>query len=204
MLKELKELKNNVLIVTADEVLNKKMMDSIQSEKDCFGTFSKDFDDCRTCSLITELENKRDKLWVICAWVTERIKTKTKDAESLFNEVKELDIIKPQVKEKTKPKEEAKMNTEELLGTKEPDGIPEIPIEVPESTKAFRPGSSRAFIFDSLKAGTAEEEIIKAVESKFGSKRGNIMYGILCIKKSMGIEQTPKKKAAKSQKKGNE
>jgi transcriptional regulator with XRE-family HTH domain len=87
---ELKKIKSRTLVVSADEARNKKMMDSIRSEKDCFGHYCDD-PDCKSCSLLTELEGRREKLWVICAWVTARLSNKDKDAEAIFNDLKEYE-----------------------------------------------------------------------------------------------------------------
>jgi hypothetical protein len=64
---DLKEIKEQIAVVTADPIANKKMMEWIREPDDCFGRgYSEDSKYCRECSALSRLGNRYEPLFVFC------------------------------------------------------------------------------------------------------------------------------------------
>lgn len=98
-MEELKIVKKSIKIVSPDEKLNKQLLGMIQSDHDCFGIdFAESYDECKKCTILAELKDKRSPLWEFC---------------------KELTLTKKEGGEEPEPEKEEEKEEAEEKGEKE-------------------------------------------------------------------------------------
>jgi len=110
--KTLKGLKKRVKLVSSNEKKNRQIYELIQLENDCFGMdYSEEYEQCRTCNILSEFEDRRGPLYEFCKEFT------LKGGEEL-SEKEESEPAQEEHEEqdgKTKTKKEKSMKEEKVV-----------------------------------------------------------------------------------------
>jgi len=128
--KVLRDLKKRIKIVSPNEKKNLQIYELIQLDNDCFGVdCSEEYEQCRTCNILAEFEDKRGPLYEFCkefmvrggeeevGKVPEEEKVEEQDQEK-EDEMKKKEKSKPKKEEKKMEAEEGKTKIKKVSGLK--------------------------------------------------------------------------------------